>query len=56
MSFHFGIDWGRVALMIEIHCIGLSWSLMGRCPHCVTGLRRAECKQGWLHLVGVFGD
>jgi hypothetical protein len=45
---HFGIDQGPVILMIENYCSGLIWRLMRRCPHIVTGLRRAGFAGGWL--------
>jgi hypothetical protein len=46
--WHFGIDQGPIILMIENHRSGLLWSLMRRCPHIVTGLRRAGFTNGWL--------
>jgi hypothetical protein len=46
--YHFGIDQGPVALMIENYRTGLLWDLMRRCPHIVTGLRRAGFTGGWL--------
>jgi hypothetical protein len=46
--FHFGIDQGPVALMIENYRTGLIWNLMRRCPYIVTGLRRAGFTGGWL--------
>jgi hypothetical protein len=46
--YHFGIDQGPVALMIENYRTGLLWSLMRRCPALVTGLRRAGFQGGWL--------
>jgi hypothetical protein len=45
---HFGIDQGPVILMIENYRSGLIWRLMRRCPHLVTGLRRAGFAGGWL--------
>ena len=45
---HFGIDQGPVILMIENYRSGLIWRLMRRCPHVVTGLRRAGFAGGWL--------
>jgi hypothetical protein len=45
---HFGIDQGPVILMIENFRSGLIWRLMRRCPHLVTGLRRAGFAGGWL--------
>ena len=46
--FHFGIDQGPVALMIENYRTGLLWNLMKRCPPIVHGLRRAGFTGGWL--------
>src|SRR6516165_2683334 len=46
--YHFGIDQGPVALMIENYRTGLIWNLMRRCPPVVTGLRRAGFTGGWL--------
>lgn len=46
--YHFGIDQGPVALMIENYRTGLIWSLMRRCPSIVAGLRRAGFTGGWL--------
>ncbi len=46
--YHFGIDQGPIALMIENHRSGLIWNLMRRCPPIVTGLRRAGFTGGWL--------
>jgi hypothetical protein len=46
--YHFGIDQGPVALMIENYRTGLIWSLMQRCPYVVAGLRRAGFAGGWL--------
>jgi hypothetical protein len=46
--YHFGIDQGPVALMIENYRTGLVWSLMRRCPYVVVGLRRAGFTGGWL--------
>jgi hypothetical protein len=34
--------------MIENYRSGLIWQLMRRCPHIVTGLRRARFTGGWL--------
>ena len=46
--YHFGIDQGPVALMIENYRTGLIWNLMRRCPAIVTGLRRAGFTGDWL--------
>jgi hypothetical protein len=46
--YHFGIDQGPVALMIENYRTGLIWNLMRRCPPVVNGLRRAGFAGGWL--------
>lgn len=46
--YHFGIDQGPVALMLENYRTGLIWSLMQRCPPIVVGLRRAGFTGGWL--------
>ena len=46
--WHFGIDQGPIILMIENYRTGLLWRLMQRCPHVITGLRRAGFKHGWL--------
>jgi hypothetical protein len=46
--YHFGINEGPVALMIENHRSGLVWELMRRCPYLVEGLRRAGFRGGWL--------
>jgi hypothetical protein len=46
--YHFGIDQGPVALMIENYRTGLLWDLMRRCPYVVAGLRRAGFTGGWL--------
>jgi hypothetical protein len=45
---HFGLEQGPIVLMIENYRSGLLWSLMRRCPHLVTGLRRAGFGGGWL--------
>ncbi len=45
---HYGLDQGIVVLMIENHRTELLWQLMRRCPHVVTGLRRAGFRGGWL--------
>jgi hypothetical protein len=46
--YHFGIDQGPVALMIENYRTGLLWNLMRQCQPIVTGLRRAGFAGGWL--------
>ncbi len=46
--YHFGIDQGPVALMIENYRSGLLWGLMRRCPYVVAGLQRAGFTGGWL--------
>lgn len=46
--YHFGIDQGPVALMVENYRTGLIWNTMRRCPYVVTGLRRAGFAGGWL--------
>ena len=46
--WHFGIDQGPIILAIENYRTGLLWRLMRRCPHIITGLRRAGFKNGWL--------
>jgi hypothetical protein len=46
--YHFGIDQGPVALMIENYRTGLIWDLTRRSPYVVAGLRRAGFKGGWL--------
>jgi hypothetical protein len=46
--YHFGIDQGPVALMVENYRTGLLWNLMRRCPYIVAGLRRAGFTGGWL--------
>ena len=45
---YFGLDQGVIVLMIENHRSGLVWQLMRRCPHIITGLRRAGFTGGWL--------
>jgi hypothetical protein len=46
--YHFGIDQGPVALMVENYRTGLIWDIMRRCPYVVAGLRRAGFSGGWL--------
>lgn len=44
----YGLEQGPIVLMIENHRSGLLWRSMKRCPHLVTGLRRAGFTGGWL--------
>ncbi|HWE02221.1 MAG TPA: glucoamylase family protein [Tepidisphaeraceae bacterium] len=46
--YHCGLNQGPVVLMIENYRSGLIWRLMRRCPHVVSGLRRAGFCGGWL--------
>ena len=46
--YHFGIDQGPVALMIENYRTGLIWNIIRRSPYITTGLRRAGFTGGWL--------
>src|SRR5262249_55073744 len=46
--YHFGIDQGPIALMIENYRTGLVWQLMRNCPPITSGLRRAGFRAGWL--------
>jgi hypothetical protein len=46
--YHFGIDQGPVALMIENYRTGLIWDIMRRSPYVTAGLRRAGFVGGWL--------
>ena len=46
--FHFAINQGPVALMIENFRSDLIWRLMRGCPYIVTGLQRAGFEEGWL--------
>jgi hypothetical protein len=46
--YHFGIDQGPVALMVENYRTGLIWDIMRRCPYVVAGLRRAGFTGSWL--------
>ncbi len=46
--WHYGLNQGPIMLMIENHRTGLLWQLMRRCPHIVTGLKRAGFTGGWL--------
>jgi hypothetical protein len=46
--FHFAINQGPVALMIENFRSDLIWRLMRACPYIVAGLKRAGFSGGWL--------
>jgi hypothetical protein len=46
--YHFGVDQGPVALMIENYRTGLIWNIMRKCPYVVRGLRQAGFEGGWL--------
>ena len=46
--YHFGIDQGPVALMIENYRSELLWNIMRRCAYVVKGLRQAGFAGGWL--------
>ena len=46
--YHFGIDQGPVALMIENYRTGLIWNIIRRSPYIAAGLRRAGFQGGWL--------
>lgn len=46
--YHFGIDQGPIALMIENYRSELIWRLMRNGAPIVTGLRRAGFTGGWL--------
>ncbi|CCM78257.1 glucoamylase family protein [Rhizobium mesoamericanum] len=46
--YHFGIDQGPVALMIQNYRTGFLWNLMRNCEPIVRGLRRAGFAGGWL--------
>lgn len=39
--WHYGLNQGPVAMMIENYRTGLIWKLMQRCPYITNGLRRA---------------
>ena len=47
--YHFGINEGPTAIMIENHRSGLIWSLMRRCASLRIGLERAGFEGGWLN-------
>jgi len=46
--YHFGIDQGPVALMIENYRTGLIWNITRRSPYITAGLRCAGFQGGWL--------
>jgi hypothetical protein len=46
--YHFGVDQGPVALMIENYRSRLIWNITRRSPYIVAGLRRAGFQGGWL--------
>ena len=46
--YHFGVDQGPVALMIENYRTGLIWNIIRRSPYITAGLRRAGFTGGWL--------
>ena len=46
--YHFGIDQGPVALMIENHRSDFVWSVMRRNAYIRKGLERAGFTGGWL--------
>jgi hypothetical protein len=46
--YHFGIDQGPIALMVENYRTGLIWNLMRRSTPIITGLRRAGFTGAWL--------
>jgi hypothetical protein len=46
--YHFGVDQGPVALMIENYRTGLIWEITRRSPYIAAGLRRAGFQGGWL--------
>jgi Uncharacterized protein conserved in bacteria len=47
-KWHYGINQGPIALMVENHRSGLLWELMRQCPYLTAGLRRAGFTGGWL--------
>ena len=47
-KWHYGINQGPIALMVENHRSGLLWDLMRQCPYLTVGLRRAGFTGGWL--------
>ena len=46
--WHYGLNVGPIALMIENHLGGMLWNLMRGCPYIGAGLRRAGFSGGWL--------
>jgi hypothetical protein len=46
--YHFGVDQGPVALMIENYRTGLIWNITRRSSYIAVGLRRAGFQGGWL--------
>jgi hypothetical protein len=46
--YHFEIDQGPVALMIESYRTGLIWNISRRSPCITAGLRRPGFTGGWL--------
>jgi len=46
--YHFGINMGPMAIMIENYLSGLIWRLTRRSPYLVAGLRKAGFAGGWL--------
>jgi hypothetical protein len=46
--YHFGIDRGPVALMIESYRTGLIWNITRQSPYGTPGLRRAGFTGGCL--------
>jgi hypothetical protein len=46
--YHFGINMGPMALMIENYLSGLIWKLTRRSPYLLAGLRQAGFSGGWL--------
>lgn len=49
---YYGLDQGPIVLMIENYRSEFLWRLMRRCPHILTGLRRAGFAGGWLRSRG----
>jgi hypothetical protein len=47
-SYHYGINVGPIALMLENVRSDLVWRLIRQCPYFVSGLRRAGFVGGWL--------
>ena len=46
--YHYGLNVGPIALMIENHRSGMLWRLMRGCRHIANGLRRSGFEGGWL--------